>query len=310
MDSKAKLELEIQGAQLKWLEETLAANGEPLRLPPRLYKYLSPDSRYFALALHELLLHNRIRLSARAEFNDPFDASTVLQYVDDDTVQSWFSGVLTPHGLDHLRAPLLAHAKADSVSFQRKSYETLKGTFDRLGIYSLSAVPDNPLMWAHYATSHRGVVVGFDHLTPTFIAAVPVRYQQELPAFSLNPDVQLHLLAAVKGLPWSYEREWRLINPNQAREWIAIEPSSILSICLGARCSAEDRQAVRELLSRRALEGLPDVELYEVELSEDSFEMRFKRLELPHESADLTTGVQVRHPFSYPYKSLWRQSPR
>src|ERR1035438_8493458 len=31
-----------------------------------------------------------------------------------------------------------------------------------VGILSLTEVPDDPVMWAHYADSHRGILVGFD----------------------------------------------------------------------------------------------------------------------------------------------------
>ena len=33
---------------------------------------------------------------------------------------------------------------------------------NNIGIFSLSKVPDNILMWSHYADSHKGIVLEFD----------------------------------------------------------------------------------------------------------------------------------------------------
>ncbi|HWE84809.1 MAG TPA: DUF2971 domain-containing protein [Terracidiphilus sp.] len=110
------------------------------------------------------------------------------------------------------------------------------------GIFSLSADPAHPLMWAHYADQHRGLCLGFEE-TPgsklaNWVHCLQVIYSDELPemqgngfqttmAFSMDEagrpytssykisfeDETFRRVVSTKPTAWSYEQEVRYIEP-------------------------------------------------------------------------------------------------
>ncbi len=92
---------------------------------------------------------------------------------------------------------------------------------DNVGILSLSEVPDNELMWAHYADSHTGFVLAFDEQhgffnrrrseNDEFYFVRRVVYS-DLPAVSMT-SLDGDALLVTKGTKWAYEQEWRILVP-------------------------------------------------------------------------------------------------
>lgn len=83
------------------------------------------------------------------------------------------------------------------------------------GVISFSNNWSQPLMWAHYADSHRGLALGFD---------VPKRllFEIEYAETRIKPDTDvdhsessmeglIHKLLRTKHREWSYEDEYRLV---------------------------------------------------------------------------------------------------
>jgi hypothetical protein len=71
-------------------------------------------------------------------------------------------------------------------------------------------------MWAHYASSHTGVCLGFDASFSPFAGAKPVRYSSERPSIpALEPekftDGVAESVLLRKSPHWKYEQEWRAV---------------------------------------------------------------------------------------------------
>ena len=90
----------------------------------------------------------------------------------------------------------------------------------RFGIVSFSANPLQPLLWAHYGDSGKGVAVGYDTSALKKIPTAneilgPVQYQDQLPIVTENlvvrPDNELRDLMLIKSRHWEYEEEWRFV---------------------------------------------------------------------------------------------------
>jgi Protein of unknown function (DUF2971) len=109
---------------------------------------------------------------------------------------------------------------------------------DNTGILSLTRTPTNPLMWAHYADKHQGVVIGIDAvaagLTDEKANLIPAQYgsviyvsQRQDQPFITKPQTglavgstyhfphdhyeKLQRLFLHKPLCWSYEEEVRVV---------------------------------------------------------------------------------------------------
>lgn len=136
-----------------------------------------------------------------------------------------------------------------------------------VGIFSMSIHPDHPLMWAHYAGDHSGICLGFDQAPDSRLVDpshfLPVIYSDSLPemaeegfqtemvfspdeagkpytsAFKISfSDKTFQRAITTKPTCWSYEGEWRYIEPFSGLfSW----PGSLSEITFGLRCHEERR---------------------------------------------------------------------
>ncbi len=104
-----------------------------------------------------------------------------------------------------------------------RSYEGLRS---KIGIFSLSFIPDSELMWSHYASGHTGYMLHFqidittsyiDPSSKNEIVSVPVVYENERRAWSLKDyhnirEERSYDLIRYKSKAWEYECEHRLLN--------------------------------------------------------------------------------------------------
>ena len=94
---------------------------------------------------------------------------------------------------------------------------------DEVGIFCLSKVRDNNLMWAHYAASSSGFVVGFDDGHAYFKSAstsdsmlnqlFDVEYSAERPAKENMVELAFRDILLTKPIDWLYESERRHVRP-------------------------------------------------------------------------------------------------
>jgi len=171
-----------------------------------LYKYVT------AARAIDIITNRRVQFSLPKYFNDPFDRplNPIARSRD-----LW----------DNLMGPLRADIK--SRVWEKNS-----------GILSLTRIPTNALMWAHYAESHTGVVLGLDmedarfletesNMIPAHFGSVVYSRRRVLDDYSskeANPlivggtfafDVsnyeKFQRLFLTKPLDWAYEEEVRVV---------------------------------------------------------------------------------------------------
>jgi hypothetical protein len=147
--------------------------------------------------------------------------------------------------------------------------EHLDRVSERFGVLCMSKLRDSILMWGHYCDKHRGMVIGFDSSSEELrrekgLRAVSyvkervlldvnwkpgstsaIRYEDEL-VFSKNED-------------WRYEQELRaLFRLSKVTErplqdggvgyFLPFSPTALVSVSLGAKCSAEFERTVESAL--------------------------------------------------------------
>ena len=121
----------------------------------------------------------------------------------------------------------------------KEQWKSLQDFIKNLGVYSLaeSDYPDNELMWAHYANSHKGFCIAYDvdllkqsGETDRDIELIKVKYADSPANIGLmdirNYNIVKQKLLATKSRSWAYENETRLVyshsglrqyNPNALR---------------------------------------------------------------------------------------------
>jgi Protein of unknown function (DUF2971) len=228
----------------------------------RIYKYRSLSGKYGQEAIERALTRNQLYWQSPAEFNDPFDCIPVLYYGDNDAQRRNF--VRRAAEKVYIREPRPArrqHRKDMNKVPATHMERSLRAAWDQWLLTSavscFSEVHDHPLMWGHYADSHKGVCLIFEEIANDQMQwfAFPVVYQKTRPRLNLtsfnNPDVAMQAMC-LKSDHWSYEHEQRMIEWRVPPGYRDFPAQQLKGIILGAKIGADDEAFVRRLLVNRS----------------------------------------------------------
>lgn len=252
-----------------------------------LFRYRSLEGESFSRT-ETVVRDSKMYFANPSSFNDPFDCRPVFSLDGSPAeVRKYFQNLYrnqAPHldrssrraeirkaFKDHRTAPNRAEAL---ISFGDFYYSTIAS---RVGLLCLTEKPDDLLMWSHYASSHKGICLGFDKEAASFAIAQIVHYQDERPNVNpvqQDPEAMLDRALLTKGSHWAYERERRVVNYKGGARNYQHPPSDLLCIILGAQISDQHRQAVRKW----ALEHPTSPALYQAELSPKDFSLSLSPL--------------------------------
>ncbi len=185
-----------------------------------LYKYMS--------FVDDFLISPAIKLSPPNLLNDPFESHGV-----DDIKSVMYDSYMSDGG-----KPLISNGKELSQDATKKIIQNNPTNIvSRTGVLSLSESNRSLLMWAHYASQHKGIVVGFED---DFLAHVeiddtakkkmihtpfPIKISYDTSRFDLlefktsGKNIQeiakslAIKLLTTKSDDWIYEKEHRYIAP-------------------------------------------------------------------------------------------------
>jgi tetratricopeptide (TPR) repeat protein len=185
-----------------------------------------------------------------------------------------------------------------------------------VGVFSLSEVPDQPLMWAHYAGDHKGICIGFEITDASVLAdadrCLRVDYKNSTPELSTHINTELSIsidnqrkiktntrlafsdqslksAISTKGPEWDYEREWRYVEPIAgAYDW----PAPIVEVTFGLRCP-EGRRALYIKLAQQHVPN--EVRFYEIKKATGTKSLTRERLNVSPNTADqnISTGSLI-----------------
>lgn len=154
-----------------------------------------------------------------------------------------------------------------------------------IGIYSLSKptekdFPNNELLWAHYANSHKGFCIEYDlnKLIDNYSKeydirnVINVQYQDERPEVTEVDDtftVQKKVFGT-KSLAWKYENEIRLVFNTAGKKTIISE--AVTGIYFGLKISLEDRRDIIQRTQGR------NIDYYQIERIDNSYNLKSTKL--------------------------------
>ncbi len=267
----------------------------------------------------------RLRFSSPLYFNDPFDcyfppgisnlknAVLVLQkrfdgilagkeQLPDHSLAAFtlapiigLADTVPPEVAEHARMSHKANIVAVASNYNQQLELDWENKLRRFRLLSLCAERNNPLLWSHYADSHRGVAFEFDASctkNTSFQIAKPVKYQKRAPriisrkvfiesviGLADQPDVGTYPLILTKSVEWSYEKEWRIVLMTEEGEKslysdLMFFPGSLRKIFLGCRNSIRDQRAIERL----ATGDFAHVEIHRARQSRSNFGLKFDRI--------------------------------
>ncbi|MGF6739583.1 DUF2971 domain-containing protein [Paraburkholderia atlantica] len=285
------------------------------------YKYMS------AATAQAVLGNQTLRWSTPGTLNDPYDMQFDLRYeVDRDVVRRltlnklWEAYCGAPVAVGNVLGVLIQALKVQVPNMQREEFESehagaifqglerLEGALPRLNadvrnhlasskILCLTESPDNPVMWTHYADTHRGVVIrlrDYPEFDSPYRTAKPVNYVAEAPRLvdeeflsdmlsgriSFNAGALLERLVYTKSAEWAYEREWRIYSGNgrkkdAAHEDLRFGSFELDAVLFGLNTSDEHRSSLTQLVRKM----YPHAELLRASRNPDAFGIMFSPID-------------------------------
>ncbi len=220
-----------------------------------LYKYRAIDENNLHYT-ERIFTHNELYFPSKNAFNDPFDCKFDYSFAaSDEEIRKYFIENLKrsePQMNRGGRRKWLSARKKEigGNKFQEGARQGTENIISSVGIFSLSEVPNNILMWSHYAMSHTGFCLAFkcDESDPFFSVAHPVKYSERYPIVNPITDndiVRMEKSLLTKSLEWKYERERRIIEYH-AGPGVKRFPAHLLSaVIFGCRMSDEYKSKIR-----------------------------------------------------------------
>ena len=303
-----------------------------------IYKYISTERI-------DILINEHIRFTQPSSFNDPFDTYPYFKAVArNEEINNYFNNnewwneqtiekMLNESWLEQQKKfkmnipfeavkhqmkkmmnffqPSIESFIKESASMQKEPYREatlesiLKAIDNTIGILCLTENPNNLLMWAHYADSHKGLCIEFDEKNKFFDQRNKenefrnylrkVSYSQNRPevvlfdAVAKNNDLESWITQIfwTKCQDWEYEKEWRIIKTlNESKnikekdgEKIYLFPLPIIAIngiILGCKMKKEDREKIITLLSRET--KYSHIVKYQAELHEKDYYVNIEKI--------------------------------
>ena len=283
------------------------------QLPNQIFKYVSSDR----IDILEKLL---IRFTQPSLFNDPFemrlsveghlpeklDAAQEIvnrrmyrQFVVAGGVKTYeefrkIQNAYNQSAMNRLKFDL-PYQKQAATAYAFKQWDS------QVGILSLSAAEKNLLMWAHYADSHKGLLIEFDPKHLFFHTAnrtdaefdfgmlTEVIYSNERPKRHVEKTSTLEIIPMLKtkSVEWAEEREWRVYQLLENRDeekpmgnetvyLFKLPPDCVKRIVVGCNMNSLNRKKVVDVV--KANQKLKDVKLEQSVLSLDLFGLEYEPL--------------------------------
>ena len=213
--------------------------------------------------LRDALIQKHLWASNPLSFNDPFDCSIPASNISTPAEATECVEYL----LRQMEAPTPAfqawvrnEASNGRIPFAEDFEKGWRKSLEKAGVVCFTERPDNLLMWAHYASQHGGLCLGFEGLSER-LDLQRVQYAKTLPTLKLVDLLPPKDLEATKirltskSCRWAYEREWRFIlcetkfssNSDPHRK-VPFSPNELRRVIFGCRMPAERRQEVILLL--------------------------------------------------------------
>jgi Protein of unknown function (DUF2971) len=141
-----------------------------------------PLTCYSREDVERILVHGQIRFSSPEWFNDPFDCRLppVIKGTEAEK-RRWLEDSYVPTIYPSLSFAERAQAvqklmpEVNDLLKQHVEY-TQRKLIPNSGVLSLSEIPDDILIWSHYADSHRGVCLKFDRSKLKFVQVFQEHY--------------------------------------------------------------------------------------------------------------------------------------
>lgn len=245
----------MNGRELE-ITRKLLARANP---PPVLYRYRPANNWTLAeISKHEIFA------APPEDLNDPFEYSAPVRIDISQTRERFIEYAVATENISR-QAAAEEFDSSPSDYILKRIGSGMGQMRKQSGVICMSAVGTSIRMWSYYASSHRGICLGFRTDAHPFMVAMKVLYQ--------NPSGPLELMGALnddpselaghislrKAAEWEFEQEYRIpVGPIGDRpRALPFDPAALVEVRLGARMDDAFRSKLMEAIDQ--LEHPPKV---------------------------------------------------
>ena len=248
-----------------------------------LYKYYSLNKNN-SHHRERIFTHNELYFPSPRVFNDPFDSK--VQLVFDGSKDDWkryLRQLYNKFRPSWNRKQRLAEVrmKMREKRYKRLPQEMTNSYFDQMGVFCMSELKNQILMWSHYSEAHTGFCLEFRAAsdTPFFGRSQRIEYKKAYPSvnfFKSTRGEQMKATLLTKAKLWCYEKEWRIIEHEHGAGTYNFPAELLTGVIIG--CQMPDRN--KDKIIRWCKNRNPQPVLYQAELREREFGLDIEKIEL------------------------------
>lgn len=235
------------------------------KTPSALYKYqaLNKENREW---IRKIFTRNEIYFASPKEFKDPFDCRVQSSLAaSDNDWESYLENMLKNRHpgwhYDERQAAIKQLVRSgwhEDPGAQQQIVHDTQEAIDRTGVYCISEVPDDILMWSQYADGHRGFCLQFSIVPKSFSFGeflFQVKYTSSYPQISIVQDREelTKQILLTKSCRWEHEKEWRIIDFDKGKGVRIVPPEMLTGVIFGCEMPYEERQLIREWAKGRKI---------------------------------------------------------
>jgi hypothetical protein len=222
-----------------------------------LFKYYAPK---FEDAYNlDFYTRGEIYFQNPSKFNDPWDCNAACITIPRQlkSLQSIYFNIVKRNDEDIAKLNWQQFCLLPRAEMKRRLLGLFTNVIElqrsKIGVFSLSFIPDSELMWSHYGLKHTGYVLHFqidmnqyaepslkDKYTPILVKYCKNRLDWNLENYFSDKSNHVHDLIRYKSAAWSYECELRLLNVH-AGGFFKIPKNWLKSIIMGIKIDDELR---------------------------------------------------------------------
>lgn len=227
-----------------------------------LYKYRSMKNK----DVDRIFTHNEVYFASPLEFNDPFDCKLNMSYGEGNE-EFYKETAIKIYKKEHPDKNIGEIKSIITKNIKEQGYKTFKSFFKhvnpdfiyntafKLGIYSLSAIYDNILLYSHYTDGHKGFCLIFDQNNDFFKNVLPVTYSPNYPNISdfdfFRDGDECTKLFLTKAPLWKYEQEFRIIEHDKGAGIYTFPEEALTGVIFGCDMSEADKITLYKWTKKR-----------------------------------------------------------
>jgi hypothetical protein len=222
--------------------------------PNAFYKYCA-FNKTFETRTEKMFKENEIYFARPEQFNDPFDSRVGISY--EGTEEQWrnFFDDWYRRNEPSLLPERRRYKVNICLSNRNNIPESLSYSFlKQMGVYCMSEINDDILMWSHYSEGHTGFCLKFDVNNEFFGRSQKMDYSKNYPNVNFFTNTQLEKTQAMlltKAQHWAYEKEWRIIDHKEGSGIKHFPEKHLMGVIIGCRMPEENKQKIIKWCANR-----------------------------------------------------------